>query len=421
MLPIFDEYKNFIYEKTGLNLESGVYWYDKSIIKAFGTDGKLYKIYRLKIEDNLSMNYSKPKSYKVPQNVSLITWCQLIERRKNCIIGLEMQTLDTIKKYLDKYSEYEPIIPISTGKDSMCVLSMVRQIKPDVKAIFNNTSLDVADTYKMVKTIENCEIMNPDKGFYQYVESDNMIPTRFSRFCCRIFKTGVMVSKLDKNHKYLLFMGMRNDESNTRSGYGTEYKNTEWGKVSWQGILPIRQWNDVDVWLYILYKKLPINPKYKKGYTRVGCGIACPFYNKSTWILDEYYYPTMRKRWIDILEKDFIDNGKACILNCSKEEYLYKYWNGGMVRDEPTEEIIREFMEYKNIQDINIAKKYFNNTCQECGKKLKKDEVAISMKFHGRDTTTLFCKKCFMKNYNMDKEKYNWYIKRFKEDGCCLF
>lgn len=421
MLPIFDEYIDFIYKKTGLYLKSGIYWYDNSIIKAFGDDGKLYKIYRIKINDDLSMRYFIPKSYKIPSNVRLITWDELIERRKNCIIGLEIQTLEIIKKYLNKYSEYEPIIPISTGKDSMCLMSMVRQIKPNAKAIFNNTSLDVADTYKMVKTIDNCEIMNPAKGFYQYVETDHMIPTRFSRFCCRIFKTGVMVSKLDKTKKYILFMGMRNDESNTRSGYGTEYINTEWGKTNWQGILPIRQWNDVDVWLYTLYKGLQINPKYKKGYSRVGCGIACPFYNKSTWVLDEYYYPAMRKRWLHILEKDFVEEGKACVLNCTKDEYVNKYWNGGVVRTEPTEEVIKEFAEQKNIENIDIAKKYFNNICKNCGKNLKKDEVALSLKFHGRETHTLFCKKCFKKEYDMDKEKVDWYIKRFKEDGCCLF
>lgn len=78
-------------------------------------------------------------------------------------------------------------------------------------------------------------------------------------------------------------------------------------------------------------------------------------------------------------------------------------------------------MEYRNFDNIETVKKYFNNTCTDCGKKLKKDEVALSMKFHGRDTKTLLCKKCFGKEYQMDKKQIERYILRFKQDGCCLF
>jgi phosphoadenosine phosphosulfate reductase len=38
---------------------------------------------------------------------------------------------------------------------------------------------------------------------------------------------------------------------------------------------PIVDWSDQDVWEFITERKLPINPLYKQGYTRVGC-IGCP-------------------------------------------------------------------------------------------------------------------------------------------------
>ena len=44
MLPIFNEYIQFLNHKTEncLNfLKEGIYWYDKSIIKAFDKDGNL--------------------------------------------------------------------------------------------------------------------------------------------------------------------------------------------------------------------------------------------------------------------------------------------------------------------------------------------------------------------------------------------
>ena len=57
---------------------------------------------------------------------------------------------------------------------------------------------------------------------------------------------------------------MRNDESNARSGYQDVWINDKWGKRDWQGILPIRHWTDLDIWLYTLREGIDINTKYKK-------------------------------------------------------------------------------------------------------------------------------------------------------------
>ncbi|MCD7996500.1 MAG: phosphoadenosine phosphosulfate reductase family protein [Clostridiales bacterium] len=431
MNPIYKEYCQFLKDKTGLELEEGYYWYDNSIIKAFDKQGKLHKIYRIKVNDNLSMTISKPKSYINESEVELMSWYELVELNKESIVKRENISLELIREKLDKFKGYTPLIPISTGKDSMVTMHLIRQVVPEAKAIFNNTSLDVADTYRMVKTIDNCETMNPDKGFYQYVKSDHIIPTRFSRFCCRIFKTGVMVQKLDHETPYLMFMGMRNQESTTRSNYQDEIYNPEWGITKWQGILPIREWSELDVWLYIMYRDIEVNRKYRKGYSRVGCGVCCPYYTKSTWVLDEYWYPSMRERWMKILKEDFIENKKWIVMNCTLEEYLQKAWNGGTLRGTPTKDVIEEFAEYNNLDvgDTKVAAQYFNkycsNGCKSKSGKLKRiknrDEIAMNLKFHGRDIEKFLCKKCFMKLYEMNEEKWNWYIERFKQDGCSLF
>ena len=79
-----------------------------------------------------------------------------------------------------------------------------------------------------------------------------------------------MIDYLNKDDKYLFFMGMRNQESAKRSNYGDEWKNEKWGEREWNAILPIRTWNELDIWLYILKNNIDVNPKYKKGYSRVG-------------------------------------------------------------------------------------------------------------------------------------------------------
>ena len=315
------------------------------------------------------------------------------------------------------------------GKDSMLTCHLVRKLYPETKAIFNNTSLDCADTYRMVKTFPNCEIMNPEKGFYQYIKEQNIIFNRISRGCCRIFKVGEMVRRLDHNKPYLMWMGMRNEESNTRSEYQDEWVNeAEWGNTCWQGILPIRKWDEIDVWLYTIWKNIEINSKYKKGYSRVGCAVSCPYYTKSTWILDKYWYPTMRNRWENILKEDFISNSKWLVMNCTVDEYINQAWNGGVFRDEPTKEVIEEYAKYSNL-DEKVAAQYFNkycdNGCKSQSGKLKrikaKDVIGMNLKYHGRNINKFYCKKCLMKMYNMDEEKWNKQVESFKQSGCDLF
>ncbi len=427
MNPVFNEYIEFLNStsKTKIDdLKEGYFWLDKSIIKGFDKSGKIHKFYRIKIEDDLSVDIIKPKSgYDNIEDIDVASWQDLIGLNLNNLKEKESESLSLIKNKMNKFSNYTPVIPVSMGKDSMITAYLVRSLYPDTKAIFNNTSLDVVETYKMAKDFPNCEIMNPDKGFYQYVDQDKMIPTRFARFCCRIFKVGVMVEKLDHNHPYLMWMGMRNEESATRSGYEDEWVNTaEWGNTCWQGILPIRKWTELDVWLYTLWKGIEINPKYKYGYSRVGCAVACPYYTKSTWVLDKYFYNKGYERWRNILKKDFIENKKWLIMNCTLKEYLEVAWNGGTYRNEPTEEVIREFMKYNNLEDYELAKQYFNKNCCECNKRIKdKNVLAMNMKIHGRQINKFYCKKCFMNLHSLSEDDWDNRLHSFKQSGCALF
>lgn len=427
MNPIFNEYIEFLNDtsKTKVDdLKEGYFWLDKSIIKGFDKNGNIHKFYRIKIEDDLSVDISNPKNngYEDIKDVNIASWQDLIEMNIDKLQERENESLSLIKDKINKYSNYTPIIPVSMGKDSMVVAHLVRSLYPETKAIFNNTSLDVAETYKMAKNFPNCEMMSPKEGFYQYIKNAQIIPTRLVRTCCKIFKVGVMVEKLDHDHPYMLMLGMRNEESNKRKDYGDEVVNPEWGTTCWKGILPIRKWTEMDIWLYILWRDIEINPKYKYGYPRVGCAIACPYYSKSIWVLDKYFYRKGFDRWRDILKEYFIKHKKWLIMNCTLKEYLEVAWNGGSYRSEPTEEVIREFMEYEGLEDYELAKRYFNKSCCECGKRIKdKNVLAMNMKIHGRQINKFYCKKCFMELHNLSEEDWDSRVKSFKQSGCMLF
>lgn len=275
MNPIFNEYLTFLRDTSGESLpdlQEGYFWLDRQIIKGFDKQGNLHKFYRINVSDSLKLSIEQPKSgYENASNVELASWNDIIEMNKSHLENIESEAKQLIKDKMDKFNGYIPLVPVSMGKDSQVTCHLVRECYPNTKAIFNNTTLDCADTYIMAKKFPNCEMMTPKQGFYQYIKEAQMIPTRFARFCCRIFKVGEMVNQLDHETPYLMFMGMRNEESNTRSGYGDEWINeAEWGSTKWQGILPIRKWTELDVWLYTLWRNIEINPKYRKGYARVG-------------------------------------------------------------------------------------------------------------------------------------------------------
>lgn len=326
-----------------------------------------------------------------------------------------------IKNCFDKYEEYEFFSLTSTGKDSTVVVDLVNKVR-DTQVVFNNTSLDCAPTYKMAKGHSDWIITNPSEGFYQFIIRKNFIPTRFSRACCGVFKEGNHINYFkDKVEKAVWFMGVRNDESISRADREDYTHNPKWGDLDWHGCLPIRQWSDFDVWLYILKNNLEVNLKYKQGYSRVGCAIACPFATKYTWVLDEYFYPLMRNRWVKILDEDFVQGERWSKLNCTKEEYRI-CWNGGLYRDEPTDEVIREFMEYKDLRDINVSRKYFNKTCVECGKNVRQPEViGMNLKFFSKAIDGVYCKKCLQKKMSINNEAWDRYVEDFKSQGCNLF
>lgn len=418
---IYNEYLRFL-KDNGIDTEKyglrgGYYWLDNQIIKCFDKQGEIHKILRLFVDDGLQISVKtvyKNKPFEIE------SWQETVERNKIRLEELEDNSLKLIKNAIDSHLFYYNAILSSGGKDSSVVTYLVRKAQPNTHIIFNNTTLDCADTYLHIKSLDDVEIINPKEGFYQWRERLNFIPTRFSRACCSVFKEGAMVDYLDKKQKCLFFMGMRNEESNARSGYGDEWINEKWEGRPWKAILPIRKWTEVDIWLYILLRNIEINPKYRKGYARCGCNVACPFYTKSTWVLDKYWYPKMYKRWHNILDEDFTKNNKDIIMNCTQKEY-HTCWNGGTLREEPTQEVIEEYAE-RNGLDINIASKYFNHCCEDCNKRIKSKEVlAMNLKYNGRNTTKFFCKKDFMKRLNMTKEQWDSNVERFKDSGCSLF
>lgn len=412
-------------------IQEGTYWLDNGIIKAFKKEtGELCYLYKYIVNDDLSIVIKQHKDYKKHSNGVFETWEETVKRHDIHLNKLESQSISLLQKY-GLNTDRIVIDTSSTGKDSEVKTYLAKKAGLTFKTYFNVTTLDVGECTKLAKQ-KKYNFIYPDKkykGFYQYIKHQNIIPSRLNRFCCTYFKEEPTIFSFDAKDKLLFLFGMRNSESSTRSKYEDIWINQKWGKNrDWIGILPVREWTDLDIWLYIFRESISINPKYKMGYPRVGCAIACPNYSKTTWVLDKYWYPKMYNRWQNILRKDFITNNKWLIMNCTINEYCSKGWNGGVFREEATEEVIKEYAKFNNLE-FEIAKKYFNRYCsngclnnKKSPLKIKdKSVLGMNMKLFGRNTEKFMCKKCLMKQYQWTQADYDNMIEAFKLQGCSLF
>lgn len=239
----------------------------------------------------------------------------------------EKYICDTIKSLeINLTQNYMPTISFSGGKDSTVVSKIVRDAIQDESIIhyFGDTTLEFPVTHTYIDSFRKENPFTPllpsdtDNDFFKLCKVFGP-PSKFERWCCTIFKT----SNLNTEYQNLVgnsltFLGIRRSESKERSKYERTQKNSKIG--SQINAMPIIDWYDCDVWLYILYKHIDFNDAYRWGYKRVGCW-CCP--NNSDWstMLTEIYYPDLSKKWRDMLYDfaiktnkenidDYIDNGK---------------------------------------------------------------------------------------------------------------
>ena len=83
-------------------------------------------------------------------------------------LPLEVKVLKTqqrIREWVTHYGQDGVYVSFSGGKDSTVLLHIVRELYPDVEAVFVNTGLEYPEIQRFVKTFDNVRILYPDKSF----------------------------------------------------------------------------------------------------------------------------------------------------------------------------------------------------------------------------------------------------------------
>lgn len=235
-----------------------------------------------------------------------------INGNKNYLDSLILEAQDYINKTVVKYDKHLPIISWSGGKDSTVVSDIVRKALGTHQILHNlgDTTLEFPTTYDYFNRFKEDNVYVPfictksDKDFFDLCDIFGP-PSRIMRWCCSIFKTGPISREFNEiiSEDILTFYGIRRSESTSRS----KYKRTERSPKILRQIVsaPIIEWDDYDVWLYIISQGLDFNKAYEYGFRRVGC-LYCP--NNSGWseFLMSIFFEDEYNKWKNYLY-DFAD------------------------------------------------------------------------------------------------------------------
>ena len=87
-------------------------------------------------------------------------------------LPLEVKVLKTqqrIREWVTHFGVDGVYVSFSGGKDSTVLLHLVRELYPDVEAVFVNTGLEYPEIQRFVKTFDNVNILYPEKSFKQVI------------------------------------------------------------------------------------------------------------------------------------------------------------------------------------------------------------------------------------------------------------
>lgn len=258
-------------------------------------------IYIVKYKSKFGTGIVRDGSIKVKELIQISTqevpdpdWDEVIQKNKYHLKNLERSAIRSIKQHINDRPTAN--VSFSGGKDSTVVLHLAEKagIK---KAFFIDTGLEFPETIDFVRS-KGVDIIQKGGDFWQAVERAGP-PAKDNRWCCKLLKLNPLKIYLSDIGPCVTVQGNRWYESWNRAGL--EETNQNPANPLQLNISPIRSWRAFEVYLYIWWQNLEINPLYEKGLERIGCYL-CPAMLESEYEDLRTLHPDYAERWDKFLD-----------------------------------------------------------------------------------------------------------------------
>jgi phosphoadenosine phosphosulfate reductase len=182
---------------------------------------------------------------------------------------LEMATPQAILRWACE--RFERIcLAAGFGKDSIVLLHMLRDIKPDIDVVYLNTGYDFPETLEFIARLQ-CEWglnIREYQPLLSVAEQERRFGADLYKMdpgkCCGLRKVEPMGRALRNYEAWIT--GLRRDETEHRKNIRELEDHAMAVKLN-----PLARWTVDDVWNYIRSQQVPYNPLYDKGYVSLGC------------------------------------------------------------------------------------------------------------------------------------------------------
>ncbi|MDD1684553.1 MAG: aminotransferase class V-fold PLP-dependent enzyme [Methanoregula sp.] len=257
-------------------------------------------------------------------------WDVAVEKNKYHLKNLERSAIRLIKQHMAD----RPVanVSFSGGKDSTAVLHLARKAGV-AQAFFIDTGIEFPETLDFVRS-QGVEIVGAGSDFWQAAEKAGP-PGKDNRWCCKLLKLHPLRIYLAKTGPCVTVQGNRWYESWNRAGLDETSQNP--ANPLQLNISPIRNWRALEVYLYLWWQGLPLNPLYDKGLERIGC-FLCPAMLESEYEELKRIRPADAARWTAFLESW-----------AAKKGYPEKYSSWGLWRWRALPPKMRELCRNHNI------------------------------------------------------------------------
>lgn len=173
------------------------------------------------------------------------------------------------------------VASVSGGKDSTALMLHLYEMGVGFRAVFADTGWEAKETYDYLDLLREkvgpIDVVRPARGMVEAIRHRAGFPGRMQRWCTRELKLVPLRAYHDAiGSETVNAMGVRADESRSRSAMPEIEDDEEWGGWCWR---PLIRWSIGDVLAIHHRHSIPVNPLYTAGHSRVGC-YPCIFAQK---------------------------------------------------------------------------------------------------------------------------------------------